>query len=45
MNSNGTNPQLISRDFDRDVEDMVWNSKGNGLYFSYTDRVWANWHP
>lgn len=38
MNSNGTDSQLISGDFDRDVEDMAWNSKGNGLYFIYTDK-------
>ena len=38
MNSDGTGSQLISGNFDRDVEDMVWNSKGNGLYISYTDQ-------
>ncbi|WP_127141610.1 S9 family peptidase [Flagellimonas marinaquae] len=38
MNTDGTGSQLISGDFDRDVEDMVWNSKGNGFYFSYTDQ-------
>jgi len=38
MNSDGTDSKLISKDFDRDVEDMAWNSKGNGLYFSYTDQ-------
>lgn len=38
MNTDGTGSQLISGDFDRDVEDMAWNSKGNGLYFSYTDQ-------
>ncbi|MBA4744078.1 MAG: S9 family peptidase [Muricauda sp.] len=38
MNTDGTDSQLISGDFDRDVEDMAWNSKGNGLYFSYTDQ-------
>jgi acylaminoacyl-peptidase len=38
MNTDGSGSQLISGDFDRDVEDMAWNSKGNGLYFSYTDQ-------
>ncbi|NDV14789.1 prolyl oligopeptidase family serine peptidase [Muricauda sp. TY007] len=38
MNTDGTDSQLISGDFDRDIEDMAWNSKGNGLYFIYTDQ-------
>ncbi len=38
INSDGSGSQLISGSFDRDVEDMVWNSKGNGFYFSYTDQ-------
>lgn len=38
MNADGSNVQLISGNFDRDVEDMVWNSKGGGLYFAYTDK-------
>ncbi|MCR9227413.1 MAG: S9 family peptidase [Flavobacteriaceae bacterium] len=38
MDTDGSDSQLISGDFDRDVEDMAWNSKGNGLYFSYTDQ-------
>ncbi|WP_421824761.1 S9 family peptidase [Flagellimonas oceanensis] len=38
MNADGSNSQLISGDFDRDVGDMAWNSKGNGLYFIYTDQ-------
>jgi len=38
MNSDGTDSQLISGDFDRDMEDMAWNSKGNGLFISYTDQ-------
>ncbi|GLU44409.1 S9 family peptidase [Allomuricauda sp. NBRC 101325] len=38
MNSDGSDSKLISGDFDRDVEDMVWNSKGNGFYFIYTDQ-------
>ena len=38
MNTDGSGSQLISGNFDRDVEDMFWNSKGNGFYFSYTDQ-------
>ncbi|SDQ67389.1 S9 family peptidase [Flagellimonas zhangzhouensis] len=38
INVDGTDSKLISGDFDRDVEDMVWNSKGNGFYFIYTDQ-------
>ncbi|UBZ14181.1 S9 family peptidase [Flagellimonas marinaquae] len=38
MNADGSDSRLISGDFDRDVEDMAWNSKGNGLYFIYTDK-------
>jgi len=38
MNADGSDSQLISGDFDRDVEDMAWNSKGNGLHFIYTDK-------
>ncbi|MER3376687.1 MAG: S9 family peptidase [Allomuricauda sp.] len=38
MNVDGSGSQLISGNFDRDVEDMAWNSKGNELYFSYTDQ-------
>src|SRR5690606_26784636 len=38
MNTNGSNSQLVSGNFDRDVEDMAWNNKGNGLHFIYTDQ-------
>ncbi|WP_375324784.1 S9 family peptidase [Flagellimonas sp. GZD32] len=38
MNADGSDAKLISGDFDRDVEDMAWNSKGNGFYFIYTDQ-------
>ncbi len=38
MNTDGSGSQLVSADFDRDVEDMAWNSKGNGFYFNYTDQ-------
>ncbi|MCK0162217.1 S9 family peptidase [Allomuricauda sp. F6463D] len=38
MNTDGSGSQLITGGFDRDVEDMAWNSKGNGFYFIYTDQ-------
>lgn len=38
MNSDGSDARVISQNFDRDVEDMAWNSKGNGFYFTYTDQ-------
>jgi len=38
MNTDGTGSELISGDFDRDVEDIAWNSKSNGLFFTYTDQ-------
>ncbi|MDF0716273.1 S9 family peptidase [Muricauda sp. 334s03] len=38
MNTDGSESQLISGNLDRDVGDMAWNSKGNGLYFIYTDQ-------
>ncbi len=38
MNADGSDAKLISGDFDRDMEDMAWNSKGNGFYFIYTDQ-------
>nr|WP_297788345.1 S9 family peptidase [uncultured Allomuricauda sp.] len=38
MNIDGSGSQMVSGNFDRDVEDMAWNSKGNGFYFSYTDQ-------
>ncbi|WP_293296250.1 S9 family peptidase [Allomuricauda sp.] len=38
MNSDGSDARVISQNFDRDIEDMAWNSKGNGFYFTYTDQ-------
>ncbi len=35
---NGSNSKLISGDFDRDVTNIHWDSKGRGLYFQYDDR-------
>ncbi len=34
----GTNSRLISKEFDREVENIHWDKKGNGLYFQYDDR-------
>lgn len=38
MNADGTNSRLISKEFDREVENIHWDKKGNGLYFQYDDR-------
>lgn len=38
MNPDGSNPRLISGDFDRDVQDPIWDVEGKGLYFQYDDR-------
>ncbi|USD25641.1 S9 family peptidase [Flagellimonas marinaquae] len=38
INSDGSDARVISQNFDRDIEDMAWNSKGNGFYFIYTDQ-------
>ncbi|WP_425235370.1 S9 family peptidase [Ulvibacterium sp.] len=38
MNKDGSDQKEISQDLDRTVSDLVWDSKGNGLYFSYDDK-------
>jgi len=38
MNADGTNSRLISKDFDREADNIYWDKKGNGLYFQYDDR-------
>ena len=38
MNSDGSNSKLISKDFDRDIVNINWNNKGNGIYFQYDDK-------
>ena len=38
MNTDGSNAQLISKGFDRDIRNVVWNSNGKGLYFQYDDK-------
>lgn len=37
MNADGTDSKLISKDFDRDIGSIQWDSKSNGVYFSYDD--------
>ncbi|RKN82566.1 S9 family peptidase [Ulvibacterium marinum] len=37
MNKDGSDQKEVSQDLDRTVSDLVWDSKGNGLYFSYDD--------
>jgi acylaminoacyl-peptidase len=38
MNSDGSNPLLISKDFDRDVVNVQWSADGKGLFFQYDDQ-------
>ena len=38
MNRDGGGKRLVTGDFDRDVEDPVWDRNGRGLYFQYDDR-------
>ncbi|MBT8282122.1 MAG: S9 family peptidase [Muriicola sp.] len=38
MDFNGENKRSISQNFDRDVDDYIWDSKGNGLYIMYDDK-------
>ncbi len=37
MNTDGTNPKLVSGSFDRDIGNLKWDEKGNGLYYQYDD--------
>ena len=37
MNSDGSDSQLISQGFDRDIENIQWTSDGKSLYFQYDD--------
>jgi acylaminoacyl-peptidase len=37
MDMNGENTKLISGKFDRDVNGIVWDKEGKGLYFQYDD--------
>lgn len=38
MDSDGSNAQLVSADFDRDIDNIQWDGKGKGLYFQYDDK-------
>jgi len=37
MNADGSNSKVVSGDFDRDVQNIRWDSRGEGLYFQYND--------
>ncbi|WP_273567365.1 S9 family peptidase [Maribacter halichondriae] len=38
MNADGTKVQELSKDFDRDVQNVQWAADGKGLYFQYDDK-------
>lgn len=38
MDTDGNNIRMISGSFDRDVQNIQWDDKGEGLYFQYDDR-------
>jgi acylaminoacyl-peptidase len=38
MNTDGSNARVISKDFDRDIQNIQWASDGKGLYFQYDDQ-------
>ncbi len=38
MNADGTNSRLISGDFDRDIQNIIWSGDGKGLYFQFDDK-------
>ncbi len=37
MNADGSQPQCISCNFDRDVDDMIWSADGRSLFIQYDD--------
>ncbi|MDX1333072.1 MAG: prolyl oligopeptidase family serine peptidase, partial [Robiginitalea sp.] len=37
MNADGSNPRLISGDFDRSIQNVQWAGDGKALYFQYND--------
>ena len=37
MDSNGENQRLLSGELDRSIDDIIWDSDGKGLYFTYND--------
>ena len=38
MNADGTNSKLISKGFDRDIQNLNWSTNGKGLYFQFDDK-------
>lgn len=38
MNVDGTDSKIISANFDRDIQNVMWNNNGKGLYFQYDDK-------
>lgn len=38
MNRDGSNARLISKNFDRDVDNIQWAADGKSLYFQYDDQ-------
>ncbi len=38
MNTDGSNTTIISKGFDRDVANINWDAKGDGIYFQYDDK-------
>jgi len=37
MNRDGSGSRVVTGDFDRDVENVVWSEDGSGLFFKYDD--------
>ncbi len=44
MDRDGSNPRVISGDFDRGVQDMMWAADGRGLYFTANSEGDRNLH-
>ena len=38
MGRDGSNPRLVSKDFDRDVDNPQWAGDNSGLFFQYDDK-------
>jgi len=38
MNTDGSDSKLISKNFDRSIQNITWSSSGKGLYFQYDDK-------
>lgn len=37
MDADGSNARVVSKDFDRDVQNIQWSADGKGLYFQYDE--------